>query len=48
MISRFHSSLTVCMVGMAVTTAGQADNLAGERIVFVCEHGAAKSVTANV
>jgi arsenate reductase len=47
MISRFHSILAVLTLAMAVTTAGQTDSLAGrERIVFVCEHGAAKSVIA--
>ena len=47
MISRFHLSLIALTLATAVTTAGQTDNRAGqERIVFVCEHGAAKSVIA--
>jgi len=47
MISRIHLVLTAFSLAMAGTTAEQCDNFADRaRIVFVCEHGAAKSVIA--
>jgi protein-tyrosine-phosphatase len=47
MIARFHLSLMAVMLAMTMTAAGQSGSSAEPaRIVFVCEHGAAKSVIA--
>jgi arsenate reductase len=46
MMGRFQSTVTVLMLAMAVTIAGQTGTADPAHIVFVCEHGAAKSVIA--
>jgi arsenate reductase (thioredoxin) len=44
----WRTRLSALLIGVSITAgvAGQAENTAGQQIVFVCEHGAAKSVIA--
>jgi arsenate reductase (thioredoxin) len=43
---RICLSVLLMVVGVSAGIAGQSDGVANPRIVFVCEHGAAKSVIA--
>jgi arsenate reductase len=48
MKSRVRTGLSLTLLVIALARAGAAQGTGDERVVFVCEHGAAKSVIATV